>query len=108
MSLSLQTAVIGALQRLPDEAKPHLGDMRREISDVLQRTITPADLRQAIEALWFKGKLEFNTLRLSPSMRCERGPELARRRTANGKIDLRNAPSGMELMAAQWRTRASA
>lgn len=123
----VKTAVIGALQRLPSGQKPHLGDIRKAISHTLRRDVTSLELRQALEALYFKGMID-HKLNLSPSMReptkpapstseTEEPPSRSGADIACGAvpssvapvrklIDLRHAPSGMEAMAASWRTKA--
>lgn len=143
MSKALQTAIIRALQRLPEGQKPHLGNLRRDVAKTIRREITVAEFRTATEALYFAGKVDHH-LNLSPSMRCPAAPQQARptseaeeppsrsaasldplgdacgaapppersfdpalyERRRLTRIDISNAPSGMELAAAAWKRKA--
>lgn len=124
MSLVLKTAIVGALQRVPAGEKPHLGSIRKDVSIVLRRDITPVELRQALEALYFKGVIDHRLNLIQPHTPAASGTA---REAPGGTvsavpmrdpvsaapfsrrlIDLRHAPSSMEEMAASWRRKAAA
>ena len=121
MTAALKHAVIAALRAVPDGEKPRLGTIRAHVSRALYRDVLAVEIRQALEALYFKGMID-HKLNLSPSMRppakpvqptCEtegalRDPAATSVvRPIRKLIDLRHAPSSMEAMAASWRRKAA-
>lgn len=66
---AVAAALVEALRALPAGAKPHLGEIRREIALELG-DCTPDDIKSAIQSLRYQGKLHWSRLELSPSVRC--------------------------------------
>lgn len=127
--MTIDDALVEQLRLLPDGAKPDMAKIRVAVG------CSAIELRAAVQTLRYQGKLAWDRIALSASMRPAKPPvepnaprnsrgagcvaaksAPAPAHTAAGagagdgqkrisRLDLKNAPSGMDLMVASWRAK---